>query len=119
QPVPLEWHARRTCERRRASAGAGAMTMKTKRSPGWQRGAATIEFAVLMFPLATLTFGVTEAGRALHQYNTLAKSVRDAARYQSGVTPGNTLAAQCVALTGSAATSGPNCPGTPLLPAMT
>jgi Flp pilus assembly protein TadG len=84
-----------------------------------QRGGAAVEFALLMLPLAALTFGITECGRALYEYNTLAKSVRDAARYQSSATPGSTLAARCVALTGSPVVSGNSCSGTPLLPALT
>lgn len=93
--------------------------MKTRCGHSIQRGAAAIEFALLMFPLSALTFGVTEFGRALSQYNTIAKSVRDAARYQSNATPGDTLAARCIGLTGSPAVSGGNCSGTPLLPGMT
>jgi len=94
--------------------------MATTRHQVSQRGAAALEFAILFtFFLAPLTFGITEAGRALYQYNTIAKTVRDAARYQSSATPGNTLAARCAALTGSPAVSGANCGGTPLLPGMT
>jgi len=95
------------------------MTMNTTLRPSAQRGAAAIELALLLLPLATVTFGVTEFGRALYQYNTIAKSVRDAARYQSSATPGTTLAARCVAVTGSAALSGTSCAGTPLLPGLT
>jgi len=93
--------------------------MMTTSSPSRQRGAAAIEFALLMLPLSILTFGVTEAGRAVYQYNTIAKSVRDAARYQTNMTPGNTLAARCVAVTGSPAISGSGCAGTPLLTGLT
>ena len=88
-------------------------------TPPTQRGGAAIEFALLLLPLAALTFGVTECGRALYQYNTIAKSVRDAARYQSGTTPGSTLAARCVALTGSPAAGANSCTDTPLLPGLT
>ena len=95
------------------------MTMDTTRRPHPQRGAAAIEFALLLLPLATLTFGVTEFGRALYQYNTIAKSVRDAARYQSSTTPGSTLEARCIAVTGSAALNGANCSGAPLLAGLT
>lgn len=95
------------------------MKMNTTQRPSAQRGAAAIEFALLLLPLATLTFGVTEFGRALYQYNTIAKSVRDAARYQSSATPGSTQEARCVALTGSPALSGGGCAGTPLLPGLT
>jgi Flp pilus assembly protein TadG len=94
------------------------MTMGKPHRSSFQRGGAAIEFALLMLPLATLTFGVTEFGRALYQFNTIAKSVRDATRYQSNATPGDTLAARCLAVTGSAALSGTNCAGTPLLPGL-
>ena len=95
------------------------MTMRRPRRKLAQRGAAAIELALLALPLAALTFGTTEFGRALHQYNTLAKSVRDAARYQTTQTAGDPaviLAARCLALTGSRANAGANCTGTPLLP---
>ena len=89
-----------------------------------QRGAAAIELALLTLPLAGLTFGITEFGRALHQYNTVAKNVRDAARYQSTVAPGNTapattLPGRCLALSGSSGSSGGVCSGTALLPGLT
>ena len=43
-----------------------------------------------MLPLLLLiTFIVTEYSRALYQYNTLTKSVRDAARYLSTQSPGD------------------------------
>lgn len=53
-----------------------------------QRGVAIVEFALALPLLLLLTFTVTELGRALYQYNTLAKSVRDAARYLSMQQPG-------------------------------
>ncbi len=83
------------------------------------RGAAAIELALLTLPMATLTFGVTEFGRALHQFNTLTKAVRDAARYQSTVAAGNTLGGRCLAFTGSPANNGTSCSGSALLPEMT
>lgn len=46
-----------------------------------QRGLAAVELALLM-PTMLLTMYLTaEAGRALYQYNTLTKSVRDGAQY--------------------------------------
>ena len=49
-----------------------------------QRGVAAVELAILLtFVLLVLAFGITEIGRALHQYDTLAKSARAAARYLS------------------------------------
>ena len=102
------------------------MRLRLSPSPGKlaQRGAAAIELALLTLPLAGLSFGITEFGRALHQYNTVAKNVRDAARYQSTVAPGNTapattLPGRCMALSGSTANSGGACSGTALLPGLT
>lgn len=48
-----------------------------------QRGVALVEFALILPFLLLLTFITTEFGRAMYQYNTIAKSVRDAARYLS------------------------------------
>lgn len=53
-----------------------------------QRGVAAIEFAFLIVPMLLMLFGVTEYGRAIYQYNTLAKSVRDATRHLTAHTPG-------------------------------
>ncbi|UBQ44004.1 TadE/TadG family type IV pilus assembly protein [Comamonas thiooxydans] len=47
------------------------------------RGVALIEFALILPLLLILTFITTEFGRALYQYNTLTKAVRDASRYLS------------------------------------
>jgi hypothetical protein len=52
-----------------------------------QYGAALVEFALVLPVLLILTFITTEFGRALYQYNTLAKSVRNAARYLSVQNP--------------------------------
>lgn len=57
-----------------------------------QRGVAIVEFALMLPFLLLLTFITTEFGRAIWQYNTLAKSVRDSARYLSLQTPGDTAA---------------------------
>lgn len=48
-----------------------------------QTGVALIEFALVLPFLLLLAFITTEYGRALYQYNTLAKSVRDAVRFLS------------------------------------
>lgn len=48
-----------------------------------QRGVALIEFALILPMVLILTMMTTEIGRAYHRYNTLAKSVREAARYLS------------------------------------
>ncbi len=52
-----------------------------------QSGVAIIEFALILPFLLLLIFITTEVGRALYQYNTLTKSVRDAVRYMSLQTP--------------------------------
>lgn len=59
--------------------------MKTRAK---QDGVAIVEFALILPMLLLLTFITTEFGRALYQYNTVAKSVRDAARYLTLQTPG-------------------------------
>jgi Flp pilus assembly protein TadG len=57
-----------------------------------QRGAAAIEFAIVAPLLLAICFGITEFGRAIYTYNTLAKSARDAARYLSTQAAGNATA---------------------------
>lgn len=52
-----------------------------------QNGVAIVEFALVLPLLLLLTFITAEYSRALYQYNTLTKSVRDAARYLSTQTP--------------------------------
>lgn len=79
------------------------------------RGVATVEFSILIVPLLLLLFGVTEFGRAIYQYNTLVKSVRNASRYLSTVQAGNGYAAaRCLAVHGTT-----NCSGSPLAPGLT
>jgi Flp pilus assembly protein TadG len=85
------------------------MTMRELAAKSSMRGAATIELAVLFLPLFALTLGTTEMGRALYQYNAVAKTVRDAARYLATASIGSTLQARCLALTGSPSTSGSGC----------
>jgi len=48
-----------------------------------QRGVAAVEFGILLIPLLMIAFGTTEFGRAIYQYNTLAKATRDATRFLS------------------------------------
>lgn len=55
-----------------------------------QSGVAIVEFALVLPLLLILTFITTEFGRALYQYNILTKSVRDAARYLSVQSYGDT-----------------------------
>ena len=57
-----------------------------------QRGAALVEFALVLPLLLILAFVTTELGRALYRYNTTAKVVRDAVRYLSVQQPGTHMA---------------------------
>ena len=59
-----------------------------------QSGAVLVELALLLIPLLVLTFGITEFGRAVYQYNALAKGVRDGARFLSQYAPGDALRIQ-------------------------
>lgn len=76
------------------------------KSRAHQRGLALIELGISIFLLITITFGITEFGRAVYQYNTLAKAVRDATRILSTRDPLDTAAkdqARCLAVYGTAA----------------
>lgn len=87
------------------------------RFPHKQRGAAAVELGLLLIPLVLLTFGTTEYGRAIYQYNTLIKSSRDAARFLSSQGPGNAATlgvAKCLAVYGNS-----DCAGDALLPDLT
>lgn len=91
------------------------------RLPVKQKGVAAVEFGILLVPLVILTFGITELGRAMYQYNTIAKATRDAARYMSVQTPGDTdemANARCLAATGHLMVDG-DCPGPWLVPELT
>jgi Flp pilus assembly protein TadG len=79
-----------------------------------QRGVAAVELGIMLMPLVVLTFGTTEYGRAVYQYNTLVKASRDATRFLSGQGPGDPAdlaVAKCLAVYGNTA-----CTGSPLLP---
>lgn len=54
-----------------------------------QRGVAAVELGILMIPLVLLAFGITEFGRAIYQYNTITKAVRDGVRYLTQGAPGD------------------------------
>ncbi|MBT9476796.1 TadE family protein [Polaromonas sp.] len=56
-----------------------------------QKGVALVEFALILPLLLLLSMITTEFGRAMYQYNTLTKSVRDASRYLSLQTPGTKI----------------------------
>lgn len=82
-----------------------------------QQGVALIEFGIAISVLLTIVFGVTEFGRAIYQYDTLAKSARDAVRHLSTQAAGDTVAlgeAICLTVHGQ-----PTCTGDPLAPGLT
>jgi Flp pilus assembly protein TadG len=79
------------------------------------RGGATVEFALLLIPLLLTLFGVAEYSRALYQYNTLVKAVRDSVRYISQHNPADAASyapalddARCLAVYGNMGCSGPS-----------
>ncbi len=81
-----------------------------------QKGVAAVEFGLFLIPLVTLSFGITEYGRAMYQYNAIAKATRDAARFMSMQTPGDAGAAatsRCLVIYGNK-----GCSGTPLAPGL-
>jgi len=85
-----------------------------------ERGVAAVEFAIVLVPLLTLAFGVTELGRAAYQYNTVTKGVRDAARYLTTVSPGtHSLEAACLVVTGSPSNTGGSCDEAALVSGLT
>jgi Flp pilus assembly protein TadG len=82
-----------------------------------QKGVALIELGITIVVLVTIVFGITEFGRAIYQYNTLAKATRDAVRYLSTKAPGDATAiaeARCFAVFGN-----PACTGSPLASGLT
>lgn len=80
-----------------------------------QRGVAAVEFGILVIPLLVMLLGLTEYGRAIYQYNTLAKAVRDATRLLTTVAPGNGWSeATCLAVHGNF-----DCSGNVLVPGLT
>src|SRR5438105_5883676 len=77
------------------------------RKKSLQSGVAIVEFALVLPLLLLLTMTVTEFGRALYQYDILAKAVRDAARYLSVQTPGtHTTEARNLVVYGNTAGTG-------------
>jgi len=88
--------------------------MRTAPSRKTQGGAAIVEFALILPFLILMSFITTEFGRAMWQYNTLAKSVRDTARYLSLKTPGTHITeAQNLLVYGNVAGT-----GAPLVPGL-
>ena len=73
-----------------------------------QRGTAIVEFALVLPLLLLLTMTTTEFGRAIYQYNTIVKSLRDATRYLSLQTPNTkTTEATNLVVFGNIAGTGP------------
>ncbi|CAB3668682.1 hypothetical protein LMG24076_01819 [Trinickia soli] len=96
--------------------------MKNHRpTPKRMRGAAMVEFAIVVVPLLLLAMGVAEFGRAFYQYEALTKSTRDAARFLSmylSTDPAYPVAdAQCLAVYGTSPC--PSGSATPLVDGLT
>lgn len=73
------------------------------------RGVAAVELAILLMPMVLMMFGAVEFGRAIYTYNTLDKTVRDAARHLSQHGPGDAVIqneARCLAVHGNTDCSG-------------
>jgi Flp pilus assembly protein TadG len=89
------------------------------------RGLATVEFVLCAPVLFLLMFATAEVGRALYQYNTLMKSVRDGARYavvnaSVGTTRIVNITTQTANATRNLVVTGNTVgTGTPLLPGLT
>lgn len=80
------------------------------------RGGALVEFALVLPILLAMAFGASELGRAIYTYNSLAKTVRDAARHLSQHGPGDTAIqaeATCLAVYGNL-----DCSGTAVAPGL-
>ncbi len=89
-----------------------------------QRGTATVEFAIALPLLLFLMLATAEFGRLISQYDTLTKSVRDAARYAASKASGGTtglvnITAQLqTEVANLVATGTVNGSGAPLLPGL-
>ena len=77
--------------------------MKTR-----QKGTAIVEFALILPLLLLLTMITTEFGRAIYQYNTIVKSLRNTTRYLSLQTSNTKITeAQNLVVFGNIAGTGP------------
>lgn len=85
--------------------------MRTKHN-----GIAAIELAIILPLLLAIFFAITEFGRALYIYNSLAKSVRASARFLSGQQPDDSTA---IAIAKNIAANGTPVGGQPLVPGLT
>lgn len=82
--------------------------MKKQLNKQKQGGVAAVEFALLIIPMLLMVFGIAEYGRAMYQYNTLAKTTRDAARFLTTQASGSGVdTAKCLAVYGQKVCSGP------------
>ncbi len=84
-----------------------------------------VEFGIVLALLISIVFGITEFGRAVYQYNNLAKAARDAARYlsiQAATDVDAKNAAKCLAVYGRAYYGDASCGGAasppPLVPGL-
>ena len=59
------------------------MDLHRERLPSVERGAAIVEFAIVLSLMLLITAGIFEFGRAFQYYDALAKATRDGARYMS------------------------------------
>ena len=90
---------------------------RTMTSKKRQEGLALIELGLTITLLVAITFGITEFGRAMYQYNTLAKAARDGVRFlavRDPAAPASISGAQCMVVHGN-----PGCTGPTLVPGLT
>lgn len=59
------------------------MDSHRERLPSLERGAAAVEFAIVLALMLLIVAGIFEFGRAFQYYDALAKATRDGARYMS------------------------------------
>lgn len=83
-----------------------------------QRGVAAVELALVTIPLLLFTFGITEFGRAMYQYNSVVKGVRDGVRYLTHYSPGDTARIQMAKYLVVCGTTTPCPEGASLVPGM-
>jgi hypothetical protein len=76
----------------------------------FQRGAAAIEFALMLVIMIPLAFGITELGRAFYQYNSVVKATRDGARVLAKGGSAKAGEARCFTVYGN-----PTCAGNPVI----
>lgn len=67
----------------------GWRNKRLAKSSAAMRGVAAVEFGILLPIMILMVFGISEFGRAIYEYNALAKSVRDVTRLLTQNAPGN------------------------------